>query len=79
MNALEVEDFNVLGYPGTDDSVKSLVTAFVKRLRDDEGKYITGVLYQHTSADSIGIISVKNRRQAVRRYRDHRRQGCWRG
>lgn len=47
MNALEVEDFNVLGYPGTDDSVKSLVTAFVKRLRDDEGKYITGVLYQH--------------------------------
>lgn len=60
MNALEVEDFNVLGYPGTDDSVKSLVTAFVKRLRDDEGKYITGVLYQHTSADSIGIISVKN-------------------
>lgn len=60
MNALEVEDFTVLGYPGTDNSVKSLVTAFVKRLRDDEGKYITGVLYQHPTADSIGIISVKN-------------------
>lgn len=60
LTALEVEDFNVLGYPGTDASTKALVAAFVQRLREDEGKYITGVLYQYTTADSLGIISVKN-------------------
>ena len=60
LTALEVESFNVVGYPGTDASTKALVTAFVQRLREDEGKLITGVLYQYTTADSVGIISVKN-------------------
>ena len=36
--AFEVESFNVIGYPGTDEDVKSLFAAFVKRLRDDEGR-----------------------------------------
>lgn len=60
LTALEVESFNVLGYPGTDDAVKSQVIAFVNRLREDEGKKITGVMFQATTADSVGIISVKN-------------------
>ncbi|KAF5056848.1 Phage tail sheath protein subtilisin-like domain protein [anaerobic digester metagenome] len=60
LNAVEVESFSVLGYPGTDASVKALVAAFVKRLREDEGKKIVGVLHDYTTADSIGIISVKN-------------------
>ena len=60
LTALEVESFNVLGYCGTDEAIKTLVIAFVKRLREDEGKKIVGVLYQATTADDIGIISVKN-------------------
>lgn len=57
--AFEVENFNVIGYPGTDVAVKSLYASFVKRLRDDEGRKVVGVLHQH-SGDSIGIINVKN-------------------
>jgi len=54
-----VEQFDTLGYPGTDESTKSLYAAFVKRLRDDEGKKIVGVLYQY-AGDNIGLINVKN-------------------
>lgn len=59
LTAMEVEQFQVLGYPGTDSAVKALVTAFVKRLREDEGKKVVGVLYQY-AADYMGIVSVKN-------------------
>ncbi len=59
LNAFEVESFNVIGYPGTEEDIKSLFDVFVKRLRDDEGKKITGVLYQH-NGDHIGLINVKN-------------------
>jgi len=59
LTALEVEDFNAVGYPGTDESVKALVDAFVKRLRDEDGRKVVGVLYQH-AGDDIGLISVKN-------------------
>lgn len=59
LNAFEVESFNVIGYPGDDDSVKALYAAYVKRLRDDEGKKVTGVLYDY-KADYIGLINVKN-------------------
>lgn len=59
LNAIEVETFNVIGYPGTDKTTKALMVAFVKRLRYDEGKKIVGVLYQYDS-DDIGLINVKN-------------------
>ena len=59
LTALEVESFNAVGYPGTDESVKALVDAFVKRLRDEDGRKVVGVLYQH-AGDDIGLISVKN-------------------
>lgn len=59
LNALEVEGFNVVGYPGTDDTVKALLVAFVKRLRDDEGKKVVGVVYNY-AADHYGVINVKN-------------------
>lgn len=58
-NSFEVETFNVIGYPGTDETIKSLYAAFVKRLRDDEGKKIVGVLYKYTG-DNTGLINVKN-------------------
>lgn len=59
LNAFEVESFNVIGYPGDDEDTKSLYAAFVKRLRDDEGKKIVGVLYNY-AGDNIGLINVKN-------------------
>ena len=49
----------MIGYPGTDEDVKSLFAAFVKRLRDDEGRKIVGVLYQY-DGDNMGLINVKN-------------------
>ena len=59
LNAIEVEAFNVIGYPGTDKTIKALIAAFVKRLRYDNGVKIVGVLYQY-DGDDIGLINVKN-------------------
>lgn len=59
LNAVEVETFNVIGYPGTTETIKALFASFVKRLRDDEGKKIVGVLYQY-AGDNTGLINVKN-------------------
>lgn len=59
LNAFEVESFNVIGYPGDDDTTKALYATFVKRLRDDEGKKVVGVLYDY-KGDNIGLINVKN-------------------
>ena len=60
LTALEVENFNVIGYTGTEATVKALFASFVKRLRDNEGKKIVCVLENYASADYEGIISVKN-------------------
>lgn len=59
LNAIEVENFNVIGYPGDDDTVKALLVAFVQRLREDEGKKVVGVVYNY-AADNMGVINVKN-------------------
>lgn len=59
LKAIEVEAFNVIGYPGTDETIKALIAAFVKRLRYDNGVKIVGVLYQY-DGDDIGLINVKN-------------------
>lgn len=59
LSKIEVEEFNTIGYPGTDATTKGLYEAFVKRLRDSEGKKIVGVLY-NKSSDYEGIINVKN-------------------
>ena len=56
---LEVEEFNVLGIPSTDSTIKSLVTSWIKRVRD-EGKKVVGVLENYPQADHEGIISLKN-------------------
>jgi hypothetical protein len=59
LSKVEVEEFNTIAYPGTDATTKGLYEAFVKRLRDDEGSKVVGVLYQKSS-DYEGIINVKN-------------------
>lgn len=60
LEAAELEIFNAIGYVGVDSTLKSLYEAFVKRLRDEEGRKIQSVLENHPTADFEGVISVKN-------------------
>lgn len=58
--AIEVYDFNTIALPSNDVTLKSVYTAFVKRLREDEGRKIQAVLENYPTADHEGVISVKN-------------------
>ncbi|WP_018750222.1 phage tail sheath family protein [Paenibacillus sanguinis] len=58
--ALEAEEFDVLGVPTDDAAIKQLAVAYTKRLREQEGKKIVTVLYNHSQANYEGIISLKN-------------------
>lgn len=58
--ALEAEEFDVLGVPTDDAAIKQLAVAYTKRLREQEGKKIVTVLYNHPQANYEGIISLKN-------------------
>lgn len=58
--AIEPYSFNTIGYAGTDSSVKSLFAAFTRRLRDEMGVKFQCVLYNFSSADYEGVISVEN-------------------
>jgi hypothetical protein len=60
MAAVELLDFNTIAYTGTATDLKALYVAFIKRLRDDEGKKVQLVVENYTTADSEGVISVKN-------------------
>lgn len=81
LNAFEVESFNVIGYPGTNTDVKALYGAFVKRLRDDEGRKIVGVLYDYDGRQ-YGPDQRQERRYPGQRNHIDRRQcrrlGGWR-
>lgn len=58
--AVEVEEFNAVGYCGDDTTVKALFNSFTKRVRDDEGKKVVCVLAKYPNADYEGVTSVKN-------------------
>lgn len=58
--AIEPYSFNTIGYAGTDSAVKSLFVAFTRRLRDEMGVKFQCVLYNFSSADYEGVISVEN-------------------
>lgn len=60
LTAIEVQNFNTIGYTFTDVTLKSVYVAFADRLRDAEGKYIQVVLSEYPNADTEGVISVKN-------------------
>ena len=49
--------FNAMAYVGEEEEVKTLLTAFVKQMRSEEGKRIQ-VVMQECTADTEGIISV---------------------
>ncbi|WP_438497168.1 phage tail sheath family protein [Paenibacillus sp. IHBB 3054] len=58
--ALELYDFQTVALPSTDNALKAVYAAFIRRLRDSEGKKVQAVLENYPTADNEGIISVKN-------------------
>lgn len=60
LELLEVTEFNTVGLMSDDTTLKALYTAFVKRMRENEGKKIQVVMPNYPTADYEGVISVKN-------------------
>ncbi len=60
LQAVELHDFNTIALFSNAADLKALYTAFVKRQREDEGRKVQGVLENYPTADSEGILSVKN-------------------
>ncbi|WP_195574265.1 phage tail sheath family protein [Paenibacillus sp. 1001270B_150601_E10] len=60
LTMIERHEFHTLALPSEDESLKGLVSAFVKRLRDQEGKKVQIVVANAAVADHEGIINVKN-------------------
>src|SRR5690606_27594180 len=58
--AIELFDFNTMAAPVTDPTLKGVFVAFVRRMREDEGKKVQVVLPDYAIADYEGVISVKN-------------------
>lgn len=57
LETLEKYSFNIFGAVSNDESVKSLVASWTKRLRDEVGLYFQSVIYRH-EGDHEGIINV---------------------
>ncbi|MGJ9460119.1 phage tail sheath family protein [Oceanobacillus sp. CF4.6] len=57
--AAETENFDVIGLPVDDDAIKTTFVSFVKRIREDQGVKIVGVVAGH-GAGYEGIINVTN-------------------
>ncbi len=60
LSAVETYAFNAIACPSEESEIKALFVAFVKRMVNDEGKYIQGVIPDIATADFEGLISVKN-------------------
>ena len=58
LEKIESYGLNIIAYPGTNETIKSLFVEFVKRMRDEHGIKIQAVLYKKSDADHEGIISV---------------------
>ena len=57
----EVQEFDVIAFPTTDSSLQTTFISYIKRMCDDEGKKIQGVIAGYTgSVDYEGIIDVLN-------------------
>jgi hypothetical protein len=59
LNRIESYTYNALGAVTTEAAVKSVYTAFTRRLRDDMGIKFQAVLYDQ-AADYMGVVNVKN-------------------
>lgn len=60
LTAVELFEFNTIGITSKDASIKAIVTNFVKRLREQDGRAVQVVLENYPEADYEGVISVKN-------------------
>lgn len=59
LDKIEAYSFNVLGCLSTEETIKSLYSAFTKRLRDEMGIKFQTVIY-NKAADIEGVINLKN-------------------
>lgn len=60
LDKIESYTFNTMGVETTDENIKKLYVAFVKRLRDELGIKFQLVVY-NMAADFLGVINVKNK------------------
>lgn len=56
----ELQNFQTMAAPISDETLKDVFVSFVRRMREDEGKKIQVVLPDYPNADYEGVISVKN-------------------
>lgn len=61
LDKIESYTFNTMGVVTTDDTTKGLYASFVKRLRNEMGIKFQLVIYNDTTPDYLGAISVKNK------------------
>ncbi|GED14875.1 phage tail sheath family protein [Aneurinibacillus migulanus] len=59
MTACETEFFDTIGFLSDDVTLKTTFVGFIRRLREDEGRKVKGVVAGY-EADYEGIINVKN-------------------
>ncbi|WP_139491787.1 phage tail sheath family protein [Brevibacillus dissolubilis] len=59
LEACETQHFDVIAYPYEDEALKTTFVSFIKRMREQEGKKIQGVVANY-AADYEGIINVVN-------------------
>lgn len=57
LDAFESYSFNALAYAGEDETIKSLIVAYAKRLRDEVGMKFQAVLY-NVEANYEGVVNV---------------------
>lgn len=60
LDYLEPYYFNILAYPGSDDTVKNLLIAFTTRCRNQTGAKFQLVVHGKTGINNEGVISVQN-------------------
>lgn len=59
LDKIESYTYNVMGVATTDNTIKNLIVAFVKRMRDEVGAKFQAVLH-NIAADYEGVINVAN-------------------
>lgn len=59
LNKIESYTFNIMGVATTDNTIKNLIVAFTRRMRDEVGAKFQAVLY-NIEADYEGVINVIN-------------------
>lgn len=60
LKALQSAHFQTMCCFSSEAAVKGSVQTFVRQMRDDEGRYVQGVVADYAAADYEGIVNVKN-------------------